>query len=76
MTAREELHRLVDFIPETEIRTTRELLRALVDPLELAILVADEDDEQETAAERAAVDAALTDPAPDIPFERLRRIRV
>ena len=31
MTAREELHHLVDHIPENDVRTTRKLLRALVD---------------------------------------------
>ena len=74
MTAREELHQLVDHIPETEVRTTQKLLRALVDPVELAILLAGEDDEPESPEERAAVKAAMADPAPDIPFEQLRRI--
>ena len=75
MTVREEIHRLVDHIPETEILTTRKLLRALVDPVELALLSAGEDDEAESDGERAAVAAALADPAPDVPFERLRRVR-
>jgi hypothetical protein len=74
MTAREELHRLVDYIPENDVSTTRKLLRALVDPVGLANLSAD-DDEPESAAERDAVEAALADPAPDVPFERLRRFR-
>ena len=75
MTAREELHRLVDHIPESEVRTTRKLLRALVDPVELAILSAEEDDEPEGDRERAAVEAALSDSGADVPFERLRRVR-
>jgi len=75
MTAREELHRLVDYIPESEIATTQKLLRALADPVELAILSAEEDDEPESEDECAAVEAALTDPSADVPFERLRRVR-
>ena len=75
MTVREELHRLVNRIPESEVPVTQKLLRALVDPVELAILSAEEDDELETEAERAAVDAALSDPSPDVPFEQLRRMR-
>ena len=76
MTAREELHRLVDHLPESEVPTTRKLLRALVDPVELAIMTAGEDDEPEGDAEREAVRAALADARPDVPFERLRRIRM
>ena len=75
MTAREELHRLVDHIPESEMRTTQKLLRALVDPVELAIISAEEDDEPESDGERAAVEAALAGSEPDIPFDQLRRIR-
>ena len=74
MTAREELHRLVDYIPESEMGTTQKLLRALVDPVELALLTAEEDDEPESDDERARVEEALADPAADIAFERLRRI--
>jgi len=75
MTAREELHRLVDYIPESDVRTTRKLLRALVDPVELSILSAEEDDEPESEGERAAVATALAGNEPDIPFTQLRRIR-
>jgi hypothetical protein len=75
MTVREELHRLVDHIPESEVPVTQKLLRALVDPVELAILSAAEDDEIESEEERAAVDAALADPVPDVPFEHIRRRR-
>ncbi len=75
MTAREELHHLVDHIPENDVRTTRKLLRALVDPVELAILLAGEDDEPESEGERDAVEAALAGSGADVPFERLRRTR-
>lgn len=75
MNAREELHRLLDQIPESDVPTTQKFLRSLVDPVELAILLAPEDDEPEEAEEHAAVHAALADPSPDIPFERLRRVQ-
>lgn len=76
MTRREELHRLIDRIPENDVATTQKLLRALVDPVELAILSAEEDDEPEGEDERAAVDAAMADPSTDIPFEQLRQVRM
>jgi hypothetical protein len=74
MSAREELHLLLDRIPESDVPTTEKFLRSLVDPVELAILTAPEDDEPESQEERAAVAAALADPAPDIPFEEIRRV--
>jgi len=76
MTTREELHRLVEHIPESDMPTTQKFLRALVDPVELAILSAPQDDEPESGEERAGVEAALADPAADVPFERLRRVRM
>jgi hypothetical protein len=72
MSAREELHLLLDRIPESDVPTTRKFLRALIDPVELAILTATEDDEPESEEERAAVEAALADPAPDVPWEQIR----
>ena len=74
MSAREELHLLLDRIPESELPTMQKLLRSLVDPVELAILTAPEDDEPESDEEKAAVAAALADPAPDIPFEDIQRV--
>ena len=75
MTTREELHRLVEHIPESDVPTTQKFLRALVDPVELAILSAPDDDESESDEERATVEASLADPSPDVPFERIRRVR-
>jgi hypothetical protein len=75
MSAREELHRLLDQIPESDVPTTQKFLRSLVDPVELAMLLAPEDDEPESAEERAAVEAAIADPSPDIPFEQIRRVQ-
>jgi hypothetical protein len=72
---REELRTLVDCIPSSDLPTARKFMRALVDPVELAILNAPPDDEPETAKERADVEAALADPDPDVPFAELRRVR-
>jgi hypothetical protein len=72
---RRELHALVDHIPESDVPAARKALRALADPVELAILTAPLDDEPETEEEQASVASSLADASPDIPFERLRRIR-
>jgi len=65
---RHELHTLVDHIPESDVSAARKVLRALVDPVALAILAAPLDDEPETEEERASVAASLADASPDIPF--------
>ena len=72
---RHELHTLVDHIPESDVPAARKLLRALSDPVELAILSAPLDDELETEEERALVASSLADDSADIPFEQLRRKR-
>lgn len=72
--SREELHRLLDCIPESDVPTVRKVLRSLLDPVELAIINAAPDDEPESEDERAAVEAAVADPAPDVPFEQIRRV--
>jgi hypothetical protein len=69
---RHELHILVDRIPEGDVPAACKILRALADPVELAILSAPLDDELETEQERAAVASSLADRGPDIPFEQLR----
>ena len=53
----------------------RKILRALADPVELAILTAPLDDEPETEGEEATVASSLADASPDIPFDQLRRKR-
>ncbi len=73
--AREELHRLLDHIPESDVPTARKFLRSLLDPVEVALLNALSDDELETEEERAAVEAALADPAADVPFEQIQHLR-
>ena len=72
---RHELHTLVDHIPESDVPAARKVLRALADPVELAILAAPLDDEPETEEERASVASSLSDASPDIPFEQLRHKR-
>jgi hypothetical protein len=64
MTIKEELHRLVDELPEGEMYGAKrflEYLRNMGDPVLRAMLEAPEDDEPETAEERAAVAEAYED---------------
>ena len=72
---RHELHTLLDHIPDGDVPSLRKILRALADPVELAILTAPLDDEPDTEEEQSSVAASLADASPDIPFEQLRRIR-
>lgn len=71
--AREELHRLVDRIPAAGVPTARRFLESLTDPVELALVQAPPDDEPETEEELAVVESALSESAPDVPFEQIRR---
>jgi hypothetical protein len=73
MNSREELHKLVDHIPETNVPAASKILRALVDPVELSLLTAPPDDEPESEEEREAVEKALRDPGRDIPLEGVLR---
>ena len=64
MTIKEELHRLVDELPENESHAAKrflEYLRNMGDPVLRAMLEAPEDDEPETEEERAAVAEAQED---------------
>ena len=61
MTTKETLHKLVDFLPESEWEEIRQMLEerlAKHDPVLRAFLTAPEDDEPETEEERAAVEEA------------------
>jgi len=49
---RHELHPLVDHIAESDVPAARKVLRALADPVELAMLAAPPDDEPETEDEK------------------------
>ncbi len=73
MTSREELHKLVDLIPEGDVLTAGKILRSLVDPVELSLLAAPPDDEPESELERADLERALSDARRDIPLEEVLR---
>jgi hypothetical protein len=55
--SRDELHVLLDRIPDSEVPTARKILRALADPVKLALLNAPLDLERMSDHERAAWDA-------------------
>ena len=64
MTIKEELHRLVDELPDSESHAAKrflEYLRNMGDPVMRALMEAPEDDEPETEEERAAVTEAEED---------------
>jgi hypothetical protein len=73
MTSREELHKLVDHIPEGDVAAARKILRSLVDPVDLSLATAAPDDEPDTEEEREAVEKALSDPRSDVPLEEVLR---
>lgn len=73
MTDRQELHALVDHIPETDVPAARKILCALIDPVELSLLTAPLDDEPETEEERAAVEKALSETGPGTSHEEVLR---
>jgi hypothetical protein len=58
VTVREELHRILDHIPESDVPTAHKFLRSLVHPVELSLLSASLDDESESEEEREAVERA------------------
>jgi hypothetical protein len=61
MTTKQDLHRLIDELPESAVAEAARLLAALraeEDPVLRAFLEAPEDDEPETEEERAAVEEA------------------
>lgn len=65
MTIKDEVHNLVDNLPEADLVAVLPLLRRLLDrqsdPFLQALAAAEADDEPETAEERAAVDRARQD---------------
>lgn len=64
MTIKEELHRLVDELPKSELHSAKrflEYLRNMGDPVLQALMEAPYDDEPETDEERAAVAEAQED---------------
>jgi|SRR5579872_5882009 len=73
MTSREELHRLVDHIPEADVAAARKILRALADPVWQSLVTAPLDDEPETDQERAEVEAARKETGPGASHEKVLR---
>jgi len=55
MIARDELHTILDSIPEDRLAAAREALAALADPVLLALLSASEDDEPLTDEDLQAI---------------------
>lgn len=55
MIARDELHTILDSIPEDRLDAAREALAALADPVLLALLTAPEDDEPLTEEDLQAI---------------------
>ena len=53
---RQELHLLVDHIPESDLAAARKFLQALMDPVALALVNAPLDDEPEIEEERAELE--------------------
>jgi len=73
MTSREELHKLVDHIPDADVAAARKILRSLVDPVQFALMTAPLDDEPETGQELTDVEKALSDPRSDVSLEEVLR---
>jgi hypothetical protein len=73
VTTREELHKILDHIPETDVATVHKFLRSLVDPVELSLLSAPVDDQPQTEAEREAVERARCEPGRGTPHEEVLR---
>ena len=55
MTTKEQLHALVEALPESQLDAAAAALEPLADPVLRALLMAPEDDEPLTAEEQAAI---------------------
>ena len=55
MATRDDLHRLISDLPESELETVSGFIVRRIDPVERALMDAPLDDEPETDEERAAV---------------------
>ena len=55
MIARDDVHRMVDAVPDEKLAELREALAGLVDPVLLAFMEAPEDDEPTTQEDLAAL---------------------
>jgi len=70
---REDLHKLLDHIPDSDVPAARKFLKALADPVWLSILTAPLDEEPETEEELAEVEAARGETSPGTPHENVLR---
>ena len=64
MVTREELHNMIDFLPDSILEASGQAFLDFLkkeDPVLFALLTAPEDDEPETEEERTAVDEVLED---------------
>ena len=61
VTTREDLHRLVDALPDQNLLAAKEAIEPLADPFLAALANAPIDDEPESEDERAAVAEAMDD---------------
>jgi len=68
-STRQELHSLLECIPEEDVPTVRQYLRSFVDPVMRSILNAPEDDEEQSPEEREHVERARRGTGPDTPHE-------
>jgi len=75
MLARDDLHTLLDAIPEDRLPAVREALERLADPVLLAFLMAPEDDEPLTDEDIAAIEEGKADIArgDTVPLEEVER---
>lgn len=73
MVAREELHRMLDHIPESDVATAYKFLQSLLNPVERSLLRAPIDDEPEPEEERKAVKLARREPGQGTPHEEVLR---
>ncbi|HMC62618.1 MAG TPA: hypothetical protein VKJ01_25720 [Candidatus Solibacter sp.] len=70
---REDLHKLLNHIPDSDVPAARKFLKALADPVWLSILTAPLDEEPETEEELAEVEAARGETSPGTPHENVLR---
>jgi predicted transcriptional regulator len=59
MVTRDDLHRLVDELPERDVEAATKMLRDLGHPLLRSLRNAPDEDEEITAGERAAIEEGL-----------------
>ena len=70
---REQLHRILDHLPDRDVPTAYRFLRSLVDPVELSLLTAPMNGEPESEKEREAVERARRESGRGTPHEEFLR---